>query len=1115
MMSDQEYSLEELNYFRVCYITTNIIRDGLHSVFKQEWDRVHGWRLGPWQDTARNGQDFFNMESMRSRRRNNKLLSIIRNGNTSEWDSTCFFFAILFSDSLGRWLSPTVVVNVDVLRDFRNGVFAHLSQASVLETDFQANVTLVSSAFTALGLDTKHLHEISNQKSFPTVELQQLRDQVGVLEEELQANPKSFMCLPPKPSHEVTERKSEVEEIMQLFMDLQKNNDDGSIVTVYAFGNPGCGKSQIARALGKKLYDEAVAGNDPDSCTFVMTLNAESQQSMLDSYYKFARELGVTEYSLNSIAGSDSKLKHDEKISHLKTLVSAKVKDYSSWLLIFDNANDLESLKGCWPGEEWRGGGKVLVTTQDSTNLPFADLSCQDIPLSDGMQTEDALTLLRRICQVSCDDNELEHAVVEALDFQPLAIACASLYVRYVHASDVRSRVVLGSSTWKNYLRKLEMGKRHLTEEIYERTNKSYPLSMTSAVTIAVEKLVQNEVFKHVVHFLGLSAPAPIDLDIIVNFVTKQAPAVDEDMTAADIAKCSLLIPLVPDDGSRTLMNVHRVVHDVFKAHVCHKCSIEEIIALNQACIETLSPLAHHDPLQSDLNFHMCSKMMAPHLKLLSTHMVTQEVTGDGRTKLKNTFLNFGDICNVHDHLLAAVTYYEHALEIAEDDGDVNDENRIIFIATILNNLGTVYCKLGQFGKAKDHHERALMLLRSFNPRQPTPEIADSLNKLGNVLYNLAHFEEAKVRYYQSLTMREELYGKDHATVAASLNNLGCVYSALGDHKIARDYYQRSLTLEETINGKLHPRVADCLCNLGIVNSELDLTETAIQYHKQALEMRKELYNADHFLISESYNNLGLIYKAMGQLERAMNCYESALRIRERVLHEDHPAMAELLNNLGQLYMELGEFQKSEQFHYQALFIRFRSFGTDHCKVGDTKLNLGLVHERCFKLDEAASFFKDALEIYSKSYPTSHQLCQTAKECLQRVSQQLEDLRRLDLRRELSSVSTITDLRRRSRIINAFCGSCWGVGYNSADKLDDRIVLLLSMLTVLYVKYYVGETDKGFLKTIWLFIPYKIGLLLTIKAIIGERIVQDFSEFRVFICMILVYILGYQFQAYF
>lgn len=1056
-MSGREYTLEELNYFRVCYITIKVIRDGLQTVFKREWDRVHGSTLGLWQDTAKNGNDFFNLESPRSRRKNNRLLGIIRNSNTSEWDSTSFFFAILFSDSLGALVTPTVATSVDTLRVFRNRFFAHRSQASISETDFQANLKLIWNAFTALHLDTKELHEISSQGSFPTGELQQLQEKICVLEEELQATPESFKCLPPEPSHEVNERKSKVDEIMQMFKNLQKTND-GSIVTVYLHGNPGCGKSQIAREIGKTFYKEAVPDGTEDSFAFAMTLNAESEQSLLESFCKFARKLGVTEYSLNSIAGGDSNLKPDERISHLKTLISAKVKDYFTWLVIFDNANDLESLKSCWPDEDWGGCGKVLVTTQDSINLPFGESSVEDISLSDGMQIEDALTLLRSISRFSCDDENLERLVIEELDFQPLAIACAALYVRHV-------RTVPGGFTWKDYLRKLKMGKRHETDKIYEKQSRSYQSSMTSAVTIAVQTLVQNERFKHVVHFLGLGAPEPIDLAIIVGLVKKQEPDLDEDVAAADIAQCSLLIRFDEDDRAISLIRVHQVVHDAFRRHLLDNCNTREITALSKIYIETLAPFGQHNVLQIDLEFHMFSKLIAPHLKLFSTYLKTSsswispDVTSDERKQLKNAFLNFGDICNIHGHLSAAIKYLEHALDIAKEEGDDDGEIRIKFIATILNNLGIVYCKQGKLREAKDHHERAVSLLKSLTNQNPTPEIADSLNKLGNVCYSLGDFGEAKNWFCQSLAMREELYGRYHTTFAASLNNLGCVSSALGEHDIAKDHYQRSLAIEEEVNGKFHPRVADCLCNLGIVYSELGSTGKAIEYHEQALKMRKELYFPDHFLISESYNNLGLMLKSMGQLEQAMNYYDAALRIRKKVLHDEHPAVAEILNNLGQLYMEMGELEKSEEFHYQALNIRRESLGSDHCKVGDTMHNLGLVREQCFELDDAVFYFEKALEIYSKSYPMSHPLCQTADECLQRVSQQQQDLRAHDLRNARSVLPRTKIPRVVRRPGSAFFGSHWAirVHHTSANVPDlkqtfFRFVVIVFVLIIQYLQ---------------------------------------------------------------
>ncbi|KAJ7371116.1 hypothetical protein OS493_027804 [Desmophyllum pertusum] len=180
--------------------------------------------------------------------------------------------------------------------------------------------------------------------------------------------------------------------------------------------------------------------------------------------------------------------------------------------------------------------------------------------------------------------------------------------------------------------------------------------------------------------------------------------------------------------------------------------------------------------------------MMAPHLKVFSSHLKSSNWASDTTTK----------------------TYFEYALQIAngENEGEGNSHDRINFIATILNNVGVVYWKLGQFGQAEDHHQHALALLERLNPQNPTPEIADSLNKLGNVSYSLSQFEKAKDYYYRSLSMREELYGDEDATVAASLNNLGSIHSVLGEHHIAKDYYQKSLDLAEKTYGKIHPHVA-------------------------------------------------------------------------------------------------------------------------------------------------------------------------------------------------------------------------------------------------------------------------------------------------------------------
>ena len=82
------------------------------------------------------------------------------------------------------------------------------------------------------------------------------------MEDEIQGKPKSFIILSQAPSHAVVERKVEVENVLQKFTDLKNINDGDSIGTIYIFGNPGCGKSQVAREVGRQFFEREAAKNE-------------------------------------------------------------------------------------------------------------------------------------------------------------------------------------------------------------------------------------------------------------------------------------------------------------------------------------------------------------------------------------------------------------------------------------------------------------------------------------------------------------------------------------------------------------------------------------------------------------------------------------------------------------------------------------------------------------------------------------------------------------------------------------------------------------------------------------------------------------------------------------
>ena len=184
MAAAKEYTDEQLNYYKICHVTTDILTEGLRKIFKQEWDSRYGTTLGEWKDDPSNGKDFYSNESPRNQRRNKHMLLTIIKGNRVEWDSTMLFYAILYSDCIYS-LKAVVRKNVDDLRKFRNEEFAHMPQGQLSELDFKIAIGKVFAAFQALGLSTVEIQEIINQKTFPTEEVRDLLDKVKALKKDL------------------------------------------------------------------------------------------------------------------------------------------------------------------------------------------------------------------------------------------------------------------------------------------------------------------------------------------------------------------------------------------------------------------------------------------------------------------------------------------------------------------------------------------------------------------------------------------------------------------------------------------------------------------------------------------------------------------------------------------------------------------------------------------------------------------------------------------------------------------------------------------------------------------------------------------------------------------
>ena len=577
-----EYSQEQLNYFRLCYIAFDLVPVGLRQIFKNEWDFLYNATLiGEWKDTAQNGRDFFNNESKASHKKNARCLATIQTGNRAKWDCTSLFFAILYSDTVGNTLSPAVYKVVDDIRQVRNEL-AHISGARLTDADFQTSVGRLVNGFTFLGLAITEIQEIKNQTTFPTEEVKKIKKQVRDLQaelnqtkstpqcteaalvsakeenksltQEISAKLQSFCILATRPPHAMIRRSHDTERITNKMEELY-NGSSGAVSTVYLSGNPGCGKTQLAREIGQQLFSEQ--NND---LFFAATLNTESIETLVDSYLTLGRQLGITEYALTSLE-SLKKLKPVEAIKQLHRLILPQTSKFAKWLIIADNVIDLRLVRDLLPqtgSKEW-GHGQVLITTQDSGTIPQNAPHTYHESLSKGMRRDEAVELLETVSQIS--ERVQAENVAELLDFQPLALAAAAYYVQTV--------VTSGSSNynWKTYLQDISTySQRKQTETVLANESSAYAKTTMAAVEMAIQRAVEtDEVLRHTFSFLSLCANDVLPLETVLKFVKTQVKDQLEDFMKATIVKSPFILVHFEEGDERTYLRLHKVVHEALK----------------------------------------------------------------------------------------------------------------------------------------------------------------------------------------------------------------------------------------------------------------------------------------------------------------------------------------------------------------------------------------------------------------------------------------------------------------------------------------------------------------------------------------------------------------------
>ena len=704
------------------------------------------------------------------------------------------------------------------------------------------------------------------------------------LTEEINLKVESFCLLTSNPPHKIILRRTEVSKIIGKMKALEERSN-GAVSTIYLSGMPGCGKSQIARQTGEQFF--TMKSGKSKSLTFVATLNAESLETLRDSYFSLAKKLGVSEYAISKLAIAELE-SADEIIRHLQRLIRQNTNLFYSWLMIADNVEDLLLVRSFLPQtgcKDW-GRGQVLITTQDASAIPTSAPHTYHELLSAGMRLDDALQLLKEVSQIVFS-HELAEEVLKVLEFQPLALAAAAFYVNTVvnHGSP--------NYTWKNYLEVCSRGERESTEKLLAMESEAYSKTMTTSMKMALKTFSDREdVLRQTFLLFSLIASDPLPIEVAVDFVRARTSGNTDELIRTKIIKSTLITCLYNEDRSSGYLKVPTTVYKILKETSTSSFS-ERVPSICHAII------AFHSLIESERGNLFQSPQVCVKLRRVTAH-----------SKCLHNILTatFPDKFTWKKRLTSFITLNTIILWLSATAAVCCDLSN----PSDANLFSTSACELAVYSdglvraNALTVHGRVLMMSCNHKISNQVFERAIEIYKISDgvehpKLSHCARHIEVLEYFEKALAIRKKTLGEEHTDVAESHNNLGVVYSHLAEYNKAEEHYEKALFIWKKIYGEEHAHVASSYNNLGTVFSHRGKYSKAKELYEKALFILKKIYYVGHKLVATIYHNLGIVCSQLGEYFEAKNYFKKARVIMKKSSDEVHSAEATSSINPGNI----------------------------------------------------------------------------------------------------------------------------------------------------------------------------------------------------------------------
>jgi serine/threonine-protein kinase len=260
--------------------------------------------------------------------------------------------------------------------------------------------------------------------------------------------------------------------------------------------------------------------------------------------------------------------------------------------------------------------------------------------------------------------------------------------------------------------------------------------------------------------------------------------------------------------------------------------------------------------------------------------------------------------------------------EVAEPDAALAQEPPLE--AAVRHQVGELYRRLHLPAEAEIQLREALEIRRRLYPAL-NPEVAETANELGIVLYFLGRLEEAEALLMEAEQTRHRLLGPQDPLTVDSLSSLAAVLEAQGKVDQAEPLLRRALRErrrfleEDSRTEERKEEVAESVNNLAAVRWSQGHLEEAEELYREAVGLKTEVYGVPNGHVATAHNNLAALLSARGDHSSARDHFRRALEMNRELYGDGHPFVSRGLHRLAGELRALEDSQGAETAYREAL----------------------------------------------------------------------------------------------------------------------------------------------------------------------------------------------------